>query len=330
MYKYLLCFFLAAVNIHAQGKDCLPSWNEGEAKKAIIEFVEKVAKEGSDEFIPEEKRVAVFDQDGTLWVEQPIYTQLAFGIDQIRSFVEKHPELKNQEPFRSVLAKDLSQLRQLSAQEVERILAIAFAGMTVKEFHKNVSDWLKTAIHPRFKKPFTDLVYQPMLEVIQLLRSHQFKLYIVSGGGQEFIRPYAQEIYGIPIENIIGSAGKVKYEYRDGQPDLLKLPEVLFINDKEGKPEGINLFIGQRPIAAFGNSTGDQQMLEWTQAGNGKHLELLVHHDDPEREYAYDKDSKIGSFPDSLMKEAKKRQWIVVSMKNDWKVVFPWQLRQKL
>lgn len=301
----------------------LPSWNEGFAKNAIIQFVKEVTEKESKDFLPSEERIAVFDEDGTLWVEQPLYTQLFFALDRLKSLAPQHPEWKNMEPFKSILAWDKDNRHNLTLKDIEQVLAVTHAGMSVDAFHREVSDWLDTAVHPRFKKPFTDLVYQPMLEVIQLLRDNQFEVYIVSGGGQEFMRSFAEKVYKIPPSHVIGTAGRVTYEYQNGHPILLRLPEIMLIDDKGGKPEGINLIIGKRPIAAFGNSTGDQQMLEWTQGSEGKSLELLVHHDDAEREYAYGPESKIGTFSDALMNKAKKQGWIVVSMKNDWKVIFP-------
>lgn len=325
----LSCFFLCCLFGQLHGA-LLPSWNEGAAKQAIIEFIKEAVIQGSDNFIPVEERIVVFDQDGTLWVEQPAYVQFFFAIESIKDLAPSHPEWRDQEPFKSLLSGNPEVLKHLSEQEIAKIIAFTHSDMTIHAFHRRVAQWLKHAIHPRFKRPFTDLVYQPMLEVIQLLREHDFKIYIVSGSGQEFMRVYSSQVYGIPPEHIIGSAEKVKYEYRsDGQPVLLKLPEVLLMDNYGGKPEGINLIIGRRPVAAFGNSTGDQQMLEWTQAGKGKTLELLVHHDDAEREYAYGAHSKIGTFSHALMEEAKKRGWIIVSMKDDWKIIFPWQTARK-
>lgn len=316
----LLCL-LTSKQVHA---DPLPSWNEGQAKNAILQFVRETTQEGSENFIPLAERIATFDEDGTLWVEQPLYVELFFVLDRIKSELSKHPEWRDKEPFKSLLT-GAKALDHLSKEEIVEIIILTHTSMTVDAFHQSVSDWLETAIHPRFKRPFTELVYQPMLEVMQLLREHGFAIYIVSGGGQEFIRAFAQKVYEIPPSNVIGSAGKVKYEYQNGQPVLIKLPDIMFMDNKAGKPEGINLIIGKRPLIAFGNSTGDQQMLEWTQAGKGKNLELLVHHDDPVREYAYGPDSKIGTFSHALMEEAKGRHWIVISMKKDWKVIFPWQ-----
>jgi phosphoglycolate phosphatase-like HAD superfamily hydrolase len=312
----ILLFIIAAISLSAA--DSLPSWNEGASKNAILDFVKEVTDKSSKNFVPVEERIATFDQDGTLWVEQPLYPQLIFAVDTFKN----SPNNKDQS-LKSKLNAGLEKLTSLTKEEREELLVKTHAGMTVEEFQNTVSDWIKTALHPRFKKPFTELIYQPMLEVIRLLQENEFKVYIVSGGGQEFIRVFAEPVYGIPPEKVIGSVGKVKYTYQNQKPVLMKLPSVLIIDDKEGKPEDINMFIGRRPIASFGNSDGDQQMLEWTEAGKGKRLELLVHHDDAEREYAYDADSKIGTFSKALMNEAQNRGWIVVSMKRDWKTIFP-------
>lgn len=311
------------------GADTLPSWNEGSAKKAIIQFVNDVTTKGNENYIAPSDRIATFDEDGTLWIEQPLYTQLIFALDRIKVLAPQHPEWKNQEPFKSILEDNLEAMRNLALKDIEQILAVTHSGMSVEVYQKEVSDWLDKAVNPHFKKPFTQLIYQPMIEVIQYLRDNQFDIYISSGGGQEFIRTLAEKAYGIPPGHVIGTVEKVKYEYQNGHPVLIKLPELMFINDKAGKPEGINLVIGKRPIAAFGNSTGDQQMLEWTQGNNKKNLELLVHHDDAVREFAYGPNSKVGTFSDALMIEANKQGWIVVSMKNDWKVIFPWELSSK-
>jgi phosphoglycolate phosphatase-like HAD superfamily hydrolase len=323
-----LLFLVAVVFntlFHLVATDPLPSWNEGVAKSAILQFVQDVTEEGSANFVPPEKRIATFDQDGTLWVEQPMYAQGFFAFERIHALAPEHPEWKEQEPFKAILNDNKEAMSNFSESNIAEILAATHAGMTVEDFIKTVQAWLSTATHPRFKKPFTQLIYQPMLEVIQLFEANGFTNYIVSGGGQEFIRVYAEPVYGIPVERIIGTAAKVNYELRQDRPVLIKLPQILFIDDKKGKPESINLFIGKRPTAAFGNSEGDRQMLEWTKAGQGKRLALLVHHDDSVREYAYDQNSKIGTFPASLMDEALQHNWIVVSMKNDWKRIFSYE-----
>lgn len=324
-YCILWCAFALFVSRQASAEDPLPSWREGSAKQAILAFVATATDQSSTNFIPPEDRIAAFDNDGTLWVEQPLYTEFVFSFDAIVEQAAQHPAWRHQEPFKSILACGQQAIANLSMRDVVEVIDATHSGMTINAFHQKVSAWLKRSLHPRFKRPYTDLVYKPMLEVMQLLRTHGFQVYIVSGGGQEFMRAFTKELYGVPSGRVIGTAGKVKYEYQNGQPILFKLPELMFVNDKEGKPEGINLVIGQRPVIAFGNSIGDQQMLEWTQAGVGKTLELLVHHDDAEREYVYGPNSKVGTFSVALMDEAKQRGWIVVSMKNDWKVIFPWE-----
>lgn len=323
--SWLFLFF--SISLHLSAVDPLPSWNDGQSKQRILNYVKEVTDEKNAKFIPIEERLATFDQDGTLWVEQPIYTQFMYAIDAIRSMGAEHPEWKDSEPFKAILSNDLAAIKHSTLQEIEKMLAVTHAGMSIEEYHEKVKKWLSHAVHPRFNKPYTELIYLPMAELVKYLKDNQFKVYIVSGGGQEFIRVYAEKIYGIPPEQVIGTAGKVQYEYRKGKPILMKLPEVLYIDDKEGKPEAINLIIGRRPVAAFGNSIGDQQMLEWAQGGKKTNLELLVHHDDPVREYAYGPKSRVGTFSDALMQEALKEDWIVVSMKNDWKVIFPYENR---
>jgi len=304
--------------------DPLPSWNDTASKKAIIDFVERVTKKGSPDFVRLEERIATFDNDGTLWVEQPIYTQVTFAIDEVIAMAPKHPEWREKEPFKSILAHDRAAMLKFSIQDFEKVVAVTHSGMTVQQFQEIVNKWLADAKHPRFKRSYTECVYQPMTELMQYLRANAFKTYIVTGGGQEFVRAFAEKVYGVPPEQVVGSMGKVKFEYnKEGAPELIKLLEVLLIDDKTGKPEGINMVIGRRPYGAFGNSTGDQQMLEYTGAGNGARLMMLVHHDDAEREYAYGAESKIGTFSDALMDEAKKKGWVVISMKDDWKTIFP-------
>lgn len=320
---YILCMAIP-LGLFSQ-TDPLPSWNDGTAKKNILNFVERVTNEKSSQHIPIKDRVATFDQDGTLWLEQPIYTQFIFAIDRIKALASQHPEWKEKEPFKTVLSGDLQAITRFTIQDVEQIIAATHSGMTVDSFEQTVRDWLCQATNPRYQKPYTQLIYQPMLEVLELLRKHQFEIYIVSGGGQEFIRVYSDQVYGIPVEKVIGTASRVKYSYINGEPVLIKLPEVLFIDDKVGKPEGINLIIGKRPIAAFGNSDGDREMLEWVKGSKENSLRFLIHHDDSVREYAYGPESRVGTFSDSLMKEAEKHGWVVVSMKNDWKVIFPWE-----
>lgn len=321
--QLFLLFCLCKISFCFGQIDPLPSWNEGKAKQGIIQFINDTTATGSKEYIPLENRIAVFDQDGTLWVEKPIYTQFFFAIDAIKSLASKNPEWKYQEPYQSILEGNLEKIQHFTIQEIEKVIAVSHANITVEEFKDHVQSWLDKAVHPRFQKPYTQLIYQPMLEVIRYFNTHGYKVYIVSGGGQDFMRAYAENTYGIPSEQIIGSTEKVHYDYRNGHPDLVKLPELFFIDDKAGKPEAIHLFIGKRPVAAFGNSDGDRQMLEWSQSPNRKSFQLLVHHDDPIREYQYDTDSKIGTFSQSLMEQATKKGWVVVSMKKDWKVIFP-------
>jgi phosphoglycolate phosphatase-like HAD superfamily hydrolase len=318
----LVCLIPTVPAVSQPGADPLPSWNDGPAKNAVLDFVRAATDKGGPHLVPPGQRIATFDQDGTLWVEQPLYTQVMFALDRVKALAPKHPEWRDKEPFKSVLAGDHEALAKFTIQDFEIILAETHSGMTVDEFHTVVKDWLATARHPRFGRPYTELVYQPMLEVMGHLRANGFKTYIVTGGGQEFVRVYAEAVYGVPPEQVIGSAARTKYEVRDGKPVLVKLPKVLLVDDKGGKPEGINLVIGRRPVAAFGNSDGDREMLEYAQGGGGR-LMMLVHHDDADREFAYGPRSKVGTFSDALTAEAKNRGWTVVSMKNDWKTVFP-------
>ena len=309
----------------AQAQDPLPSWNDTPAKKAIIGFVEKVTKEGSPDFVKPEDRIATFDNDGTLWCEHPMYSQLLFALDRVKQMAPEHPEWKDKEPFASLLKGDVRAALAGGERSIAEIVMVTHAGMTTEEFEKIVSDWIATAKHPRFNKPYTECVYQPMVELLAYLRGNGFKTFIVSGGGIEFMRPWARKAYGIPPDQVVGSSIKTKFEMKDGKPVLVRLPEINFINDKTGKPVGINSHIGQRPIAAFGNSDGDREMLEYTTigAGSGARLGMLVHHDDAQREYAYGAESKIGTFSDALMSEAKERGWTVISMKDDWREIFP-------
>jgi 2'-5' RNA ligase len=302
--------------------DPLPSWNDGKAKKSILDFVVKVTKEGGKEFVPVAERIATFDNDGTLWCEQPLPVQLFFALDRVKELAPKHPEWKEKQPFKAVLERDMNTVFASGERGLAELMMATHAGMTTDEFETIVKDWITTAKHPKFERPYTDCVYKPMVELLAYLRANEFKTYIVSGGGIEFMRPWAEKVYGIPPEQVVGSSIKTKFEMRDGKPVLIRLPELDFIDDKVGKPVGINKFIGRRPIAAFGNSDGDRQMLEWTQGGSGARFMLLVYHDDAEREYAYGAEAKLGAFSDALMVEAKKQGWTVVSMKNDWNRVF--------
>jgi phosphoglycolate phosphatase-like HAD superfamily hydrolase len=307
--------------------DPLPSWNEGPAKQAIVNFVKETTDNASPKFVPVEARIATFDQDGTTWVEQPNYAEAMFAFDRLAPLIEKHPELKYVEPFKTVLSGDQAAIAKLSNLDEEKIAAaLTHSGMTEEEFHQIVLKWIATAKHPRFNRLYTELVFQPMLEAMQYLRANGYKTYIVTGGGQDFVRVYSERVYGIPPEQIVGSAADTAFGYdKNGKAILTKTHKMLFVDDQTGKPLGIHLIIGRRPVAAFGNSTGDKQMLEYTQAGDGARLMMLVHHDDAAREYAYGQDSKVGTFSDALMTEAKQRGWLVISMKNDWKHVFSWE-----
>jgi hypothetical protein len=316
----LICAF--ALTTTAQAQDPLPSWNDGKAKQSIVEFVTKVTKEGTGDFVPPAERIATFDNDGTLWAEQPMYFQLMFALDRVKVLAPQHPEWKTKEPFASLLKGDVKGALAGGEKSVLQIIAVTHSGMTTEEFEKTVSEWITTAKHPKTGRLLTEMVYQPMLELLAYLRANGFKTFIVSGGGIEFMRPWTEKVYGIPPEQVVGSSGKLKFEMRAGKPVLLKLPAVDFIDDKDGKPVGIQSHIGRRPIAAFGNSDGDQQMLEWTTAGSGGRFALLVHHDDAEREYAYDRKSPIGTL-DKAWDEAVAKGWTVVSMKDDWKTIFP-------
>lgn len=307
----------------SEDADPLPTWQEGQVKQAIIDFVQEVTDPNNPGYVPPAERIATIDNDGTLWVEQPLYTQTIFAIDRVKALASQHPEWATTEPFQTILNGDMKAIAALSPQDLAKIIATTHAGMTVEAFHQLVKDWLSTAVNPHFNRPYTELVYQPMLELMAYLRANGFKIYIVTGGGQEFVRVFADHLYDVLPENIIGSAGKTDYTYQNGQPVLIKLSDVELIDDKEGKPEAINLFIGRKPIIAIGNSDGDQQMLEWAKSAGKDTLAILIHHDDAVREFAYDTDSKIGTFSAALMQEAEKNGWQIVSMAKDWKIIFP-------
>jgi hypothetical protein len=305
--------------------DPLPSWNEGAPKKAIIDFVARVTTPGSPDFVPEPERIATFDNDGTLWCEMPFYFQMAFAFDRIRAIAPQHPEWKTKEPFRSLLKGDVATAAKAGEKGILSVVAATHSGMTVPEFERTVLDWLKTARHPRFNLPYDELVYQPMLEVMQYLRANGFKTFIVSGGGIDFMRPWTERVYAIPPEQVVGSSGVTQFRLnKDGKGELVKTDKIDFIDDGPGKPIGIYRNIGRQPIIAFGNSDGDLQMLQYTTSGSGARLGLYVHHDDAEREYAYDRKSRIGKL-DKGLDEAPKWGWPVISMKRDWKVIFPFE-----
>ena len=311
--------------------DPLASWNDGPAKQAVLAFVQATTSDqASKSFVAPEDRIATFDQDGTLWVEHPGYGQAMFALDRVHALALQHPEWQSQEPFKSVLSNDPAALGKFTESDWLTIAGATLAGMTEQEFGEIVTHWIESAKHPRFKRLYTELVYQPMLEVMNLLRANGFRIYIVTGGGQDFVRAYAQRVYGIPPEQIIGSSLVTRYELKGDKPELMRLPKLFFNSDNDGKAIGINMFIGKRPYASIGNSNGDREMLEWTGAGSGVRLKMLVYHDDAAREYAYGPagglpDTKVGTFPQSLMDEAKARSWTVISMKNDWKHIFAFE-----
>lgn len=322
-------FALLLFSLQARAQtDPLPSWNDGAAKKAIVEFVQATTTRGSPKFVPPEERIATFDQDGTLWVEHPMYSQVMYILDRVPAVVKAKPELAKVEPFKTVLSGDRAAIAKLPKDDLYRLVAATLTGMSVDEFRAEAKKWLAEAKNPRWKRPYTELNYQPMQEVLTYLRDAGYKTHIVTGGGQDFVRVYSEATYGIPPEQVVGTAGGTKYGYdKNGKPFLTKEPRLLLNDDKAGKPEGIHLMIGRRPHAAFGNSTGDRQMLEYTKAGDGARLAMLVLHDDAKREYAYGPakglpDTKVGTFTQALYDEARKQGWIVISMKDDWKRVF--------
>jgi phosphoglycolate phosphatase-like HAD superfamily hydrolase len=321
--KFLLLLALAFAPA-ARAADALPSWNEGEAKARIVAFVKAVTEKGGKDYVPPAGRIAVFDNDGTLWAEQPMYFQLAFALDRVKALAPQRPEWKDQEPFAALLKGDLKGALAGGEPAIFQIVMASHAGVTTEEFDKTVRDWLATAKHPKTGRRYTEMAYLPMLELLRYLRASGIKTFIVSGGGVEFMRVFSERVYGIPPEQVIGSSGKLKFELRAGKPVLVKLPEIDFIDDKDGKPVGIQKHIGRRPIAAFGNSDGDLQMLQFTAAGQGRRLMLIVRHDDAEREFAYDRQSHIGRL-DKAWDEAKANDWIVVSMKSDWGRVFAFE-----
>src|SRR5881396_4237627 len=319
--KFVLLAIVIAGLTTAYAQDPLPSWNDGQAKKSITEFVDKVTKEGSPDFVPAEQRIATFDNDGTLWCEQPMYFQLFFALDRVKALAPQHPEWKTKEPFASLLKGDLKGALAGGERAMLEIIVATHAGMTTAEFEQIVKDWIATAKHPKFKRPYTECVYQPMVELLAYLRANGFKTFIVSGGGIEFMRPWTEKVYGIPPEQVVGSSGKTKYEMRDGKPVLVKLAEVNFIDDKEGKPVGINQHIGRKPVLSAGNvfSGGDIAMLTYCQSHPGATLQLMVNHDDAAREFAYAEPD------DASLKAAAANGWMVVNMKSDWKKIFAFE-----
>ena len=326
----VLCVLvLLVLSIHANAQtDPLPSWNDGAAKQAIVSFVQQTTTSANPKFVPSEARIATFDQDGTLWVEQPIYSQVMYCLERVPAVVKAKPELANVQPFKTVMSGNREAIAKLSKPDLEKILVATLTGMPVEQFRAEVSAWLDQAMHPRWKRPYTELTYAPMQELLKYLRANGYKTYIVTGGGQDFVRVYSEKTYGIPPEQVIGTAGGTSFAYdKSGRPFLTKMPKLLLNDDSAGKPEGIHLVVGRRPYAAFGNSAGDRQMLEYTGAGDGARLMMLVLHDDAQREYAYGPAAglpatKVGAFTQALHDEAKNKGWFVVCMKNDWKRIF--------
>ena len=323
---------LAVVSSSAvRAQDPLPSWNDGAAKKAIVDFVQTTTTQGSPKFVPPEERIATFDQDGTLWVEHPVYSQLIYCLDRVPALVKAKPELASVEPFQTVMTGDREAIAKLPMGDIEKIAVATLTGMSLDDFSADVKKWAAAAKDPRWKRPYTELTYQPMQEVLRYLRANAFKTYIVTGGGQDFVRTYAERVYGIPPEQVVGTAGATRYGYdKDGRPFLTKEAKLVLNDNNAGKAEGIHLMIGRRPHAAFGNTAGDQQMLEYTGAGDGARLMMLVLHDDAKREYAYGPatglpDTKVGTFSQALYDEAKKKGWTVISMQKDWKQIFAFE-----
>src|SRR6266567_4245584 len=324
--KFALLAIVIAGLTTAYAQDPLPSWNDGKAKQSIVEFVAKVTKEGSPDFVPAPERIATFDNDGTLWAEQPVPVQLFFALDRVKALASQHPEWKTKEPFASLLKGDVKAALAGGERAMLEIIVATHAGMTTAEFEQIVKDWLATAKHPKFKQPYNACVYQPMIELLAYLRANGFKTFIISGGGVEFMRPWTEQVYGIPPEQVVGSSIKTQFQMPGDIPVLFRLPELNFNDDKAGKPIGINEYIGRRPIAAFGNSDGDLEMLQWTTMAGGSRFGLIVHHTDAEREYAYDRNVTLGRL-DKALDAAVVNKWTVVDMKRDWKVIFPFEKR---
>ncbi|MFB5141190.1 HAD family hydrolase [Vibrio diabolicus] len=314
-------FALSSYSIAADVQDPLPSWNNTGAKQAIMAFVTKTTTQGSDAYIPESQRIATFDNDGTLWAEKPVYLQLFFAIDKVKEMASEHPDWKTTEPFASAIKGDLEGVGKQGLEGVMKLVMATHSGMSTDQFHQEVKEWMKTAVHPTTGKPYTEMVYQPMLELLDYLRANDYQTYIISGGGIDFMRVWAPEVYGIPTQNIVGTTLKAEYQVVDGKPTIQRLPEIDFVNDKAVKPVTIQNFIGKRPVMAFGNSDGDLQMLEWTKAGSGPRFSAVIHHTDDKREWAYDKDSHVGKL-DKSFKVGEEQGWLFVDMKQDWSQVF--------
>jgi len=306
----------------ANADDVLPSWSDGPPKQAILEFVAAVTEEGGKDYVEPAERIAVFDNDGTLWVEQPIYTQLTFALDRVKKLASQHPEWKTTQPFQAALAGDMKGVAASGKKGLLEMVLATHTGMTAEQFTEIVTTWLASTSHPKFERPYTELVYRPQLELMAYLRDHGFKTFIVSGGGIEFMRPFSERVYGVPPEQVVGSSVKTEFRMQDGKPVLVRIPELNFFDDKAGKPVGIYEHIGRRPILAFGNSDSDRQMIEYTMAGEGRRLALFVHHTDADREYAYDRKSHVGTL-DKVLDMAADNGWIIVDMKQDWKTIFP-------
>ena len=324
MWLLALLLLLAGGEHTSAQTDPLPSWNEGDVKQAIVNFVQAVTDRASARYVAPEARIATFDNDGTLWSEQPMYFQGIFAFDRVKALAPKHPEWKTKQPFKGILENDMKAVAAAGEKGLAEVVAVTHSGMTTDEFAQTVKEWLAQAKHPRFKRGYSELVFQPMLELLAYLRANGFKTYIVSGGGIDFMRVFAEQVYGIPPEQVVGSVGETKFEMRNGTPVLVKLPKLNLLDDKAGKPVGIHRFIGRRPILAFGNSDGDQQMLQWTAAGDGARFMGLVRHTDAQREWAYDRQSHIGRL-DTALDEATAKKWTVVDMKRDWRKIYPFE-----
>jgi len=309
-----------------QAKDPLPSWNEGKVKQSLIHFVDEVTKKGGTHYVPPSERIATFDNDGTLWVEYPMYTQVLFAFERVKKLAPQHPEWKTEQPFKALLAGDMKTVGASGMKGLMKIILATHSGMTATEFEKEAGDFLRNTNQPKIKRPYIEAIYQPQLELLQYLRANEFKTFIVSGGGIAFMRPVTEQAYGIPPEQVVGSSVVTKFQVKDGKPELIRMPKINFVDDKAGKPVGIYEHIGRRPILAFGNADADMQMIEYTKGGGGLRLGLFVHHTDAKREYAYDRKSHVGKL-DKALDLADKNDWIIVDMKKDWKVIFPFEMK---